>query len=65
MKRIEIQSVIDNIIISINERIRPIHIHTLLKDTDAVIFGGAVRNSISRDYINDIDIICYQHSLTL
>jgi len=65
MKRIEIQSVLDDIQRKIDQRILPLNLFSVLKDTDAVIFGGAVRNAISGDLINDIDIICYQDSFNI
>lgn len=65
MKRIEDQSVLDGIQRKIDKRILPLNLFSVLKDTDAVIFGGAVRNAISGDPINDIDIICYQNSFNI
>ena len=37
------------------------HPDNLLKDTDAMIFGGALRDIIAGDEINDIDIVSYSH----
>lgn len=65
MKRIEDITTILKVAKEINHRIYPLHLSFFLKDTDAVIFGGAVRNAISGDHINDIDIVCYEHAFDI
>ena len=39
-----------------------IKINEILKDTDAVVYGGAVRDALVMDTINDIDIMCMTKS---
>ncbi len=39
-----------------------VNVATLLQDTDAFIFGGAVRDAIANKPINDIDIVCFSEA---
>lgn len=39
-----------------------VKIDTILANTDAIVFGGAVRDALADLEINDIDIICFSES---
>ena len=40
-----------------------IPVNSLLKDTDAFIFGGAIRDSITDSAVNDVDILALPNSV--